>query len=150
MRTHVPPHAPRRLNLVWFMRRREMAVPPPGMIPPALIGPAEAEFRDRLGEFAEDLWREVQRLEAAHNSTGGPPQITSPMVASAYARLTDPYSPKRRSPVDLLLYAIGALAMALVGVASNERTETWAFFALPVGLVVGVTCGFVLYIRGQS
>ncbi len=58
--------------------------------------PAKAELETSVRKFSDELLREASRLEAAGNTTGGSPEITSSMIKDATLLLRRGYrKPKK-------------------------------------------------------
>ncbi|MFC7487242.1 hypothetical protein ACOCJ7_00105 [Knoellia sp. CPCC 206453] len=105
--------------------------------------PPSDEFHRCAERYANDLLEEVERLEAAQRTGGGDDaEYTSSMVTDADRLLRRAYRTQRkRKPGEIIWRIVVAVALILVGVATNNLKETWGIilFVVAVAIALGGT-----------
>jgi hypothetical protein len=112
-----------------------------------LQGPARARFEQSIQRFAEDLWKEVDRLEAAQRATSGEREVTSTMVHVAETFLRQGYGRGRRS-TRLLVINLGAYAATLAcGVTINFLKSGWGIAGFVITFSLALILASVVYLK---
>lgn len=133
-------------DLPW--RKRNTVAVPPGVVPTSLQGPAQLQFEQEMANFADLVYDEAQRLEAAQNSVRGSQEITATIVQTAARRIREPLGATRRRFSDLILFLIGSIAALLIGLLGSQISESfWAAVACIVLAPIVIGCALISYMR---
>lgn len=103
----------------------------------SLNAPAEGAVKVAVEKFTEDLLAEAGRLEAALNSSGANPEITSSMIQDAALLLRRGYAKPRKhwgTKVAQVVSAVGGVVTGLL--ADTEKLKDTSTLVLFVVLAV--------------
>lgn len=102
--------------------------------------PAKAELKKTMLKFADDLLEESFRIEAAHNSASGDPQVTSSMVADAAILLRRGLAQPKKKLWNKVLRVVAAVLSLAVGFtydAAKLQDKTYMLvFVIVVALAI--------------
>ncbi|WP_134106978.1 hypothetical protein [Kribbella pratensis] len=94
-----------------------------------------------MAEFSADVYSEAQRIEAQHNSTGGPREITASMILDAANYVRGPFKTRRRDWKDACVFGGSTISAIGLGVVSNQLDKSW-------GPLVGIMLAAILAFFG--
>lgn len=122
----------------------DVPVPPP---PDGLNEAARKVYEERVRKFANDLYDEAGRLEAAQNPASESLEITSTMITDADIQIRRAYR-RGRGGAMVLVASVGANAFALlVGVALTAIDKGWGQTLFVVGVAGAVILNAVAVTR---
>lgn len=108
--------------------------------------PAKDELKTSVREYIDELLDEATRLEAANNTSGGNPQITSSMISDAELLLRRGYKKPKKSTWIKIIQILSSVSAAIFGVMFDyEKVQEPTFIVLLL-LVFAVALGTTIFV----